>query len=304
LLGYVFNLARLCLLVLYYVVALHFPSLQDKAENADYAIGAALFLIATFLLFTVIHRLRDARHPNALEAAVVPEHVGIRDLAPRMRVAQLAAMATIVLIGCAGLAVGRAASLPSSTSAVAEADKRFPPRLGNYALLRSWNEALTTGPVVYVWAQYAPVGGGTPISIGVSPALGWHDPVMCHFIRGENPLWQGQLTVATAGGNPINFNSAFYNDGVTQHIEAATICSGGACGEFATQRTHFGFVYTRPDSETLLSDNPKRPIPILLRVETIDMTMPADAARQQLTGELRAFLASVRLDDLTRPYSR
>ena len=31
LLGYAFNLARLCLLVLYYVVALHFPSLQGKA---------------------------------------------------------------------------------------------------------------------------------------------------------------------------------------------------------------------------------------------------------------------------------
>jgi exosortase J len=41
LLGYVFNLARLCLLVLYYMVALHFTSLQDKAKNADYVIGAA-----------------------------------------------------------------------------------------------------------------------------------------------------------------------------------------------------------------------------------------------------------------------
>src|ERR1039458_6785708 len=64
LLAYVFNLARLCMLVLYYIVALHFPSLQDKAENADYVIGAALFLVATLLLFTVIHRLRDGRNPN------------------------------------------------------------------------------------------------------------------------------------------------------------------------------------------------------------------------------------------------
>src|ERR1035441_5590675 len=49
-------------------------------------------------------------------------------------------------------------------------------------------------------------------------------------------LWRGQLAVATADGVPINFSSAFYNDGVTQHIEAATICNGGACGEFATER--------------------------------------------------------------------
>src|ERR1019366_2038286 len=59
LLGYFFNLLRLCLLVLYYGIALHFPSLQDKAENADYVIGASLFFVATVLLFTVINRLRD-----------------------------------------------------------------------------------------------------------------------------------------------------------------------------------------------------------------------------------------------------
>jgi hypothetical protein len=46
------------------------------------------------------------------------------------------------------------------------------------------------------------------------------------------------------------------------------------------------------------------PIPVLLRIETLDESMPAEAARQQLTNDLRAFLASVRLDDLTRPYSR
>jgi hypothetical protein len=32
--------------------------------------------------------------------------------------------------------------------------------------------------------------------------------------------------------------------------------------------------------------------------------MPADAARQQLTADMRAFLGSVKLVDLTRPYDR
>jgi exosortase J len=148
------------------------------------------------------------------------------------------------------------------------------------------------------------VDGGTPISIGVSPVLGWHDPLLCHLVRAEKPLWHGQLTVATAGVVPISFSSAFYNDGVTQYIEASTICSGGACGEFATERTHLGFVYTRPDPKSLLGEDPKRPVPVLLRAETLDEAMAAEAARQQLTNDLRAFLASVRLDDLTRPYSR
>ena len=71
LLGYVFNLARLCLLVLYYLVALHFTSLQNKAENADYLIGAALFLLATFLLFTAIQRLRDTTRMTTDRKSVV-----------------------------------------------------------------------------------------------------------------------------------------------------------------------------------------------------------------------------------------
>jgi hypothetical protein len=43
---------------------------------------------------------------------------------------------------------------------------------------------------------------------------------------------------------------------------------------------------------------------VLVRVETMDGAMPAEAARQMLTRDLRAFLASVKLDELTRPYSR
>lgn len=304
LLGYGFNLVRLCLLVLYYAVALHFPSLQNKAENADYLIGAALFLVATLLLFAVVHRLRDARNPNSLETAAVPQQGGPSGLTSRAQVARLAAMGAVVLLGWAGLAQVHAAIHPSTVALADAAAERFPPRLGNYTRVRTWNETLPVGTVAYFWAEYAPVDGGTPISIGVSPVLGWHDPLLCHLVRAEKPLWHGQLTVATAGAIPINFNSNFYNDGVTQYIEASTICSGAACGEFATERTHLGFVYTRPDPKSLLGEDPKRPVPVLLRVETLDEAMPAEAARQQLTNDLRAFLASVRLDDLTRPYSR
>jgi exosortase J len=198
LLGYVFNLARLCLLVLYYVVALHFPSLQNKAKNADYLIGAALFLVATLLLFAVVHRLRDGRNPNALEAAVVPEQGRFQD---RTGYARLAAMAVIVLLGCTGLA--RAITTTHTPITLADtATVQFPLRLGNYTLVRSWNETQFAGPVVYAWAQYAPADGGTPIALGISPLLGWHNPLLCHYIRGEAPLWRGQLTTATAGGVP------------------------------------------------------------------------------------------------------
>ena len=183
LLGYLFNFLRLCLLVVYYVIALHFTSLQDKAENADYVIGAVLFLLATLLLFLVIHHLRDATELTALETTGGLEgakfHVGTR----LGQIGRLGAMAAVVLFGCVGLARARAAFLPSHSAIADAAAERFPARLGNYSLKRTWNESLDTGPVVYVWAQYAPVQGGTPIAIGVSPVPDWHNPVLCHSVR-------------------------------------------------------------------------------------------------------------------------
>ena len=193
LLGYVFNLARLCLLVLYYAVALHFHSLQSKAENADYLIGAALFLIATLFLFAVIHRLRDARNSNALEAAVVTEQGGFQGRTPRKEYARLAALVAIVLLGGVGMAraVAVAEHNPDTTMVVDAPAELFPIRLGNYTLVSSWNETQFGWPVVYAWSQYAAADGGTPIAIGVSPLPNWHDPILCHFLQGEVPLWQG-----------------------------------------------------------------------------------------------------------------
>ena len=45
LLGYLLNFARLCLLVVYYVGALHVTWLQDRARMGDYVIGACLFFV-------------------------------------------------------------------------------------------------------------------------------------------------------------------------------------------------------------------------------------------------------------------
>ena len=300
LLGYMFNLLRLCLLVVYYVIALHFTSLQNKGENADYVIGGTLFLFAALILFTVVHHLRDARGTDAREGTDVPSCGRI----PRMSYARLAAMGAITIFGWVGLAEAIVATRPSSV-AIADATARpFPQHLGNYTLVRSWNETQLAGPVIYVWAEYEPADGGTPVAIGLSPVLGWHDPLICHAIRGEHPLWEGPLTIATADAAPITFSSAFYSDGATQHIEASTQCNGTSCGEFATERTHFGFIFSRLDPKSLLARNPQRPIPVLLRIETIDMAMPTDAARQQLTQSLRLFLASVRLGELTQLYGR
>ena len=159
-----------------------------------------------------------------------------------------------------------------------------------------------SGPLVFHWAEYAPDDGGAHISLGVSPVLGSHDTLICHSARGEDPLWRDQMTLPTAGGVPINFSGSFFNDGATQYLEATTICNGGSCGEYSSDRAHFGFVYSKPTPHALFTQDPQRPIPILIRAETIDTTLPADVARQQLMTTIRSFLSSVDLDSLTQPY--
>ncbi|HSY68488.1 MAG TPA: exosortase J [Edaphobacter sp.] len=311
LLGYVFNFARLCILVLYYLVALHFTSLQDKAEMGDYIIGASLFLLGTFLLFYVVRRLSESPgqiKPPAINSAGAGPAVdwGSVNSGGRSLYLRFAAMLVLVLFSCYGVARAYVHAHSDSYASQMRSDQnapgQFPARVGSYTLSRSWNENLFTGPLVFHWAQYVPADGGTPVSIGISPVLGSHDTLVCHSARGEDPLWRDQITLPTAGNVSVNFSGSFFNDGATQYLEATTICNGGSCGEYSSDRTHFGLVYSKPTSKALFTQDPQRPIPILIKAETIDTTLPQAVARQQMIAAVRSFLASVDLDGLTQPY--
>jgi exosortase J len=305
LLGYVFNFARLCSLVLYYLVALHFPSLQHRAKLADYIIGACLFLVATFLLFHVIRRLGES--PDQLKPAVAKPlaYAPARLSFVYLRFATMLAFVVFGLYGAARAVVYTMSSAYTSQIKIDQhAPGQFPARIGGYTLARSWNENIFAGTLIFHWAEYAPDDGGTHISLGVSPVLGSHDTMICHSARGEDPLWHSQLTVPTAGNVPISFSASLYNNGASQYLEATTICNGNSCGEYSSDGAHLGFVYSKPTSQSVFSQDPQRPIPILLKAETIDTTLPVEVARQQLSTALRSFLAAADLNSLTQPYRR
>jgi exosortase J len=303
LLGYVFNFARLCILVLYYIVALHLPWLRSRAEMGDYIIGACLFLLGTFLLFYVVRRLSQS--PGQIQAPAVDSRLRGAP-APGSFYPRLWAMTLLVLLSCAGVARAYVRQHSSGYEAQYQVDEKaqgqFPDRIGGYKLSRSWNESLTTGPLIYHWAEYVPDGGGPHISVGVSPVLGSHDTLVCHSARGEDPLWRDQITFATAGNAAVSFSGSFFNDGATQYLEASTICNGGSCGEYTSDRARFGFVYSKPNAQSLFAQDPQRPIPILVKAETIDTTLPLEVARQQMLDAVRAFMLSADLNSLTQPY--
>ena len=304
LLGYLFNLARLCVLVLYYLAALRLPALQSRAEMADYVIGALLFFFATLLLFAVIRRFspaRDLRPPRLHFAwADAPALSSSQSRLPFWL--RWAAFALLAAAGSVSYARGLAQPRSQLTDQAI-----FPAKIGPYALRRTWQEKLSGGQVIFDWADYAVPGVDAAVSVGVSPVLGAHDTLLCHTARGEDWLWHSSVALPTASG-PVNFSASFYNDGATQYIEATTVCSGASCGQYSSEPGalghlgHMGFVYSRPNTRSLLSQSPSRPIPVLLKVETPDAATAGNAAREALLARLSNFLANASFEGLTKPY--
>ena len=294
LLGYIFNFIRLCTLVIYYIVALHFPRLQNHGEMADYYIGAALFLIATMLLLLAMRRAGRVTSLTLPSAPDAPFTTTPRSFYPRA-----AALALLVLL--TGAPYVHAMFAPPPPPITQATSPTFPARVGTYQLTRTWADTLTSGAILYQWGEYTPDDGGAHVQIAISPVLGAHDTLICHTARGEDPIWHDQMTLPGAG-SAIAFSGSFFNDGSTQYLEATTLCNGSSCGEFSNSLPHFGFVYSKPNPAVLVSNTTQRSIPILLRVESVDTTTSPEVMRQKLTKALQSFVGSTDLAAFTKPY--
>jgi exosortase J len=183
----------------------------------------------------------------------------------------------------------------------------MPATIGSFHLVRTWTDTLLDGIVVYTWGEYAApdTAPGTPgphISLGISPRMGVHDAEVCHIARGEDPIWHGQIDAASPHGT-VALTAAAYNDGVTQRLEASTVCDNGACRQYSESGQHVTVVYARPHRGVPLQADTTRPVPVLLKVETTDVLLPPQAAEQQMQSTLSAFLQQADLLQLTAPFS-
>ncbi|HEY0307098.1 MAG TPA: exosortase J [Acidobacteriaceae bacterium] len=310
LLGYVFNFLRLCVLVLYYLVALKIVWMQDKATGGDYIIGACLFTLAAALLVIVI---RKAGHKRGLteqepaddseaQAQAAAEDAG----AQRTYYPRLAALAVVVVLGSVAYAVPATTKIVRGISGAehhqpAAFTGHFAQQMGAYTLARTWKEQLSTGVIIYEWAEYVRNDNGLRIQLGISPVMGAHDTTLCHVARGEDAIWQGTVNLPSAGHAEESFSASMYNDGVSQFVEASTQCTLAGCGQYTVVRSHFGIIFSLPHAGALLQQESK-PLPVLLRAETTDVAMPREAARTMLLGELRGFVSEIDLAELTSEY--
>ncbi len=310
LLGYLFNFVRLCLLVVYYKIALPYPWLQDRAKGADYLIGGGLFVLALYLFFGVADRLRRdsqgvASVPAMPNAAFPKTHRAA--LRGTRRAAPLAAHAG-ALLGLAavfGFDAMHAQHLDSQGKAPLPP---MPAQLGDYRLVRTYQDTLIDGAVVYTWGEYAlpvtnPVTGlvtapadqsTAHIAVGISPEMDVHDTEVCHLARGEDPTSHGTILAESAGGE-VALVAATYNNGTEQTLEASTVCDGGQCRQFTQTAGNATVIYARPHRSLPMQRSGDRAVPVLLKIESPDAVSPAQVVGPQLAVQLKAFLRGVDL---------
>jgi exosortase J len=305
-LGYLFNFLRLCLLVIYYKIALGHNWLQNHARQADLVIGGCLFVLALVIFFAVAERLRrdpqDVR-PESEQAspAVVPPSRPARSYLARIA-------AVLALSAIFGIEALHALRVQAAYEASRPTPAGLPQRIGDYTLVRTWTDTTLEGTVVYIWGEYAAPAspsGVLPaphISLGISPQLGVHDAEVCHIARGEDPTWHGQIAAASPGGE-IDLTSAAYNNGVTQRLEASTVCDAGACRQYSETSQHVTLVYAHPHRELPMTVDRTRPVPVLLKIESLDVLSPTSVIEPKLADNLKAFLREANLVQITAPYT-
>lgn len=293
LLGYVFNLLRLCVLVLYYVLALHLPGLRGHAEAADYCIGASLFFAATMCLFAAIRRFSSGRELH-LPAPAVPPPAGVPPLKRAAMSWRLAITAAITLVTAAPLLWAATRASP----AAAFKPVPFPRQVGDYQLRRTWPERLDTGQTIFEWAEYARRNTSAAIQVGVSPVLGAHDVLLCHVARGESWQWHGTLVLPSVTA-PVSFGATYFNDGETAALEASTVCTGGQCGQWSSPRRHLGLIYSPLPPAGAWRES-LGPIPVLLRTELPARGTSTSVSRLLLEVQMRQFVAHTTFAVFTR----
>lgn len=296
LLGYLFNFIRLCLLVIYYRIALGHPALEGVATQADYAIGTCLFLIA-ILLFVWLAILRDENpFPDT------PASESGRP-SPRLRIVFVRCAAFAVML-LAVLALPSSAlrsrqssqlSISSSTAGLA----RFPRQIGSFALTRTWYEQSGGQTLVESGAYSAPGSDEIILAIWVAPFVYYHDVNSCWLARGLKPDLVTSLPFVTAQGKSVDLGTGFYNDGITDSIVVSVACTPGSCSQSqqVASKGRFSFVILKPQLGEL-AGGAAHPVPIMIRIDRLQTDLPHAGAPKAvthgvLTAEAQKFLAGL-----------
>lgn len=296
LLGYLFNFIRLCVLVVYYRIALGHPALENVAKQADYAIGSCLFLVAILIFL----RLASLNESNPAPTDLAP--TGERPAPPLRNLFIKGAAFAVVLLAVLALpssALRSRQSSPASTESSTASLARFPKQIGSFSLTRTWYEQSGGQTLVESGAYSAPDSDEIILAVWVAPFVYYHDANSCWLARGLKPDVVTSLPFVTAQGKSVNLSTGFYNDGVTDSIVVSVVCTPGSCSQSqqVASKGRVSFFVLKPQIGDLAGGT-AHPVPIMIRIDRLQPDQPHSessktATQSALTAEAQKFLSGL-----------
>jgi exosortase J len=300
-LGHVFNLIRLCGLVLYYRIALGHPSLEGVAEQADYVIGGTLILSAAILFLWIV----IVKEPNPRPGA--KSTVSPATALPESRTSlYLKAGAFAVLGILAGIPGVRAIELnrnsvagteSSGNLSPAQLDARVPDQIGAYKVARKWQSQID-GDTVMESAAYS-MPGSDEITLGIWLRVSGHNVHESLMTHGETAEMQSKVDFITVGQKVVPFDTAFYSDGIDYKLAGNTYCSPATC--LAEIKNESG-IRLEFKNDTDFMTRGVRMVPIFFIVEQPANEAAHDAAYKDMLIKARNFIAGADLIEISRRY--
>jgi exosortase J len=297
LLGYLFNFIRLCVLVLYYRVALGHPDLEGVAKQADYVIGSCLFLIATLLFFWLASR----KQKSAVIASAAPASPA-RSLSARSVAFRCAAF-VVTLLAFLSLPSSRLNSTYASKFDQASFAARMPKQIGSFSLTRTWYEQQSGVPLVQAGAYSSPGSDEIILAVSIAPKTYFHDSNSCWLARGLSPDLLTEQPFVVAGGESIHMSTGFYSDGVIQSIVVDTVCTPQTCTQYQgiSFGKRLGFVFLDQQLGTNTSPG-QHPVSMMVRIDRLHTNEPKDAVQQALQSEAQKFLSGLDPTNLSHAF--
>jgi len=301
LLGHLFNLIRLCALVVYYRVAVGHPVLQDAAKQADYVIGALLFCVAASLFWIVTMKESEAG------AASVQANSGEAFLASDMGLTHWRAAVLTLFVLVAMVVAIRAIRMRSEYLVWAvsrgevnttELNGRMPTQVGEYRQVRVWQEQ-QAGTLVLETAAFEKAGSGE-IELGIWLAPTTHTIEISLATHGETPKEKAVALFSTASGRTVSFDTALYDDGVTETLTGDTLCSPSTCesGPYKPKNGIHLAITKTVDHTT----RGKRVVPIFFKMQAPHTDSGSEAAYRAMSIECKDFLAHLDLTQLSQSF--
>jgi exosortase J len=299
-LGHLFNLLRLCALVLYYKVALGHPALENEAKQADYLIGGLLFLVAALLFLWIVLRARSEG-----DRTLVPEDALARSqTAPKAPVYWKAGIFALLVLTI--IESGLKATRKNPQSLVWEIQRgmvsveslsdRIPAQVGSYKRVRVWQEDIDGAPVLENAAFEAAPSHEVTVGIWLPPS--YHSVRASFWVHGETPKVKRRAEYVTAGRRMVPFSTVLYDDGITVSLAGDTYCSPSECEislNKGAQGLHFAVT-------TDHSTRGRRAVPMFFKIQEPHTDASEEATYTELSAECKKFLSNVDFVQLSREF--